>query len=49
MEYKYTRSYKLVVITLYIDLLLEKFQDFKLVVDYDPFKLAKEDIRIYEI
>jgi hypothetical protein len=36
-----------VVATPYLDVLLEKFQDFKIVVEYDPFEPAEEDIHIY--
>ena len=49
MEHKLTGSYELVVATLCLDLLSENFQDFKLVVDYDPFEPAEEDIRIHGI
>jgi len=49
VEYKYAGSYELVVATLCLDLLLENFQDFKLVVDYDPFEPVEEDIRIHGI
>ena len=49
MEHKHARSYKLVVATPCLNLLSENFQDFNLVVDYDPFEPAKEDIRIHGI
>lgn len=49
VEHKHAGSYELVVATPCLDLLSEKFQDFKLVVDYDPFEPAEEDIRIHGI
>ena len=49
VEHKHAGSYELVVATPCLDLLSEKFQDFKSVVDYDPFEPAEEDIRIHGI
>lgn len=49
MEYKYLGFYKLVIVILCFDLLLKKFYNFKLVVDYDSFELAEEDVRIHGI
>lgn len=49
MEHKHAGSYKLVVATSYLDVLSEKFQNLKLVVDYDPFEPADEDIRNHGI
>ena len=49
MAHKLAGSYELVVATPYLDLLSENFQDFKLVVDYDPFEPVEEDIRIHGI
>jgi hypothetical protein len=49
VEHKHAGSYELVVVTPCLDLLSEKFQDFKLVVDYDPFEPAEWDIRIHGI
>ncbi len=49
VEHKHPGSYELVVATSCLDVLSEKFQDFKIVVDYDPFEPADEDIRIHGI
>jgi hypothetical protein len=49
VEHKHAGSYELVVATPCLDLLSENFQDFKLVVDYDPLKPAEEDICIHGI
>ncbi len=49
MEHKHAGSYELVVATPCLDLLCQKFQDFKIVVDYDPFEPAEGDIRIHGI
>jgi hypothetical protein len=49
VEHKHPGSYELVVATPCLDLLSEKFHDFKLVVDYDPFEPAEEDIHIHGI
>ena len=48
MKHKSAWSYEIVVATTCLDL-LSGFQDFKLVVDYDPFEPAEEDIRIHGI
>ncbi|KAL8788260.1 MAG: hypothetical protein Q9213_001780 [Squamulea squamosa] len=48
-EHKHAGSYELVVATPCLELLSEKFQDFKIVVDYDPLEPAEEDIRIHGI
>jgi len=49
MEHKHPSSYRLVITIPCLDLLLDEFHDFKLVVDYDPFEPAEEDIRIHGI
>ena len=49
VEHKHAESYELVVATSCLDLLSQKFQNFKLVVDYDPFESAEKNIRIHEI
>jgi len=49
VEHKHAGSYELVVATLCLDVLSEKFQNFKIVVDYDPFEPADEDIRNHGI
>jgi len=49
MEHKHTRSYELVIVIPYLDVLSAKFQDFKIVVDHDPFEPAEQDIRIYGV
>lgn len=49
MEHKDRGSYELVVATSYLHLLSEKFHDFQLVVDYNPFEPAEDDIRIHGI
>ena len=46
-QHKRAGSYELVIATSYLDFLLEKFKDFHLVVDYDPFEPAEKDIRIH--
>lgn len=49
VKHKLAESYELVVATLCLDVLLEKFQNFKTVVNYDSFESADENIRIHEI
>jgi len=49
VEHKHAGSYELVVATSCLGLLSEKFQEFKTVVDYDPFEPAEEHIRIHGI
>ncbi len=49
VEHKHAGSYELVIATPCLDLLSGNFQDFKIVVDYDPFEPAEEDIRIHGI
>lgn len=49
MKHKHAESYALVVAIPCLDLLLEKFQNFKLIVDYDLFEPVEKDIRIHEI
>ena len=49
VEHKHAESYELVVGTSCLDALSEKFQDFKIVVDYDSFESADEDIRNHGI
>ena len=48
VEHQHAGFYELVATTS-LDLFSEKFQDFKLVVDYDPSKPDEEDIRIHGI
>lgn len=48
VEHKHAAFYELVATTS-LDLFSEEFQDFKLVVDYDPSKPEEEDIRIHGI
>jgi hypothetical protein len=42
VEHKHAGSYELVVATTCLDVLSEKFQDFRMVVDYDSFEPADE-------
>ena len=49
VEHKDPGSYELVVATPCVDLLSEKFHNFKIVVDYDPLEPAEDDIRIHGI
>ena len=49
VKHNHAESYELVVATSYLDLLSEKFQNFKIVVDYDSFESAEKNIRIHEI
>lgn len=49
VEYTYAGSYELVVAISYLNMLLKKFQNFKIFVDYNPFQLADEDICNYGI
>lgn len=46
---QHSRSYELVINTLCLGLLLQKFHNFKLIVDYDSFKPTEEDVHIHEI
>ncbi len=49
VELKDHGCYELLAAILCLDLLLEEFPDFKLVVDYDPFESTKDEIRIHRI
>ena len=49
VELKDHGSYELVAATSCLDLLSEKFHDFKLVADYDPFEPTEDGIRIHGI
>lgn len=49
VKHKHAKSYELVVATSCLDLLSKKFQDFKLVVNYDSFELVEKNKRIHEI
>ena len=49
VELKDHGYYELVDATSCLDLLVEKFRDFKPVVDYDPFESTKDGIRIQRI
>ncbi len=46
IEYQRPGSYGLVIATLCLDLLSDKFPDFELIVDYTPSKPAEQDIRM---
>lgn len=47
IKHKYLSFSKLVIDILYLILLLEKFQDFKLIINDNLFKLTKKNIYIY--
>lgn len=49
VEHEDPGSYELVVATPCVDLLSERFHDFKIVVDYDPLEPAEDGIRIHGI
>ena len=48
-EHKHPESYEVVVATSCLDLLSEKFHEFKLAVNYDPFESVEKDICIHGI
>ena len=49
LEYKRPGSYELDVATPSLHFLSEKFHDFSLVEDYDPFEPADKDVRAHGI
>ena len=49
VEHENAGPFEVIVATPRLDWLSEKFHDFKLVADYDPFEPVEEDIRTYGI
>lgn len=48
VKYKHLSFYSLIIDISCLVLLLKKFHDFKLIINYNPFKPTEEDIRIHE-